>query len=295
MDGTWLALVLAGSVAHAGWNAIAKTVAGHGYVFVFCYQALQAVLLLVGFAGVSLLAPGMLGPAPNWIALGAGAVTGLLHMAYSLSLQTGYERADMSVVYPTARGVGPLVTMLVAIAVLGQRPGALGIIGGVLILVGITVVTLSGSRSGGSGRIGAGIRWGALTGLAIAGYTLFDDFSVNRLGLSPVLYYGLGCACVGLLMAPRVLHSAGARAEVAFVVRRYGRQTLAVGLLSPTAYLLVLYAMQHVSVALVAPLRETSIIIGTLFAWWFFGERGLAPKLAGAGIVLAGIACIAIV
>lgn len=314
-----IALVLTASLSHAVWNAIAKTVPGHGYAFVFCYQSTQAVLLIVTAATLTAVGggpdPGLAGgvrgaiTANGWPLLVAGVITGVLHVAYSLSLQTGYDRGELSVVYPVARGVGPLVTIIVSVLFLGQHPGLLGLLGGVLVIAGISVVTVLGSRraapdtaepqpaahgataSHAGGRLRAGLAWGALTGLSIAGYTLWDDFSVNRVTDSPVLYYGLGCVSVSLLMLPRALRIRG---EVAVVFRRYWRQVLGVAVLSSLAYLLVLFAMQHASVALVAPLRETSIIVGTFLAWWFFGERGLLPKLLGTVVVLAGIACIAL-
>ncbi len=78
------------------------------------------------------------------------------------------------------------------------------------------------------------------------------------------------------------------------ILAEHKRALITVAILSPVAYLLVLYAMQRAPVSLVAPLRETSIIVGTLLAWWFFGERNIAAKLTGAIVVVAGIGLIAL-
>ena len=83
------------------------------------------------------------------------------------------------------------------------------------------------------------------------------------------------------------------RADFRELLLRHKRALVTVAILSPLAYVLVLYAMQQAPVALVAPVRETSIIIGTLLAWWFFGEKNVLLKLAGALVVVAGIGLIA--
>lgn len=147
-----LGLVLVASLAHAVWNAAAKTVRGHGYTFVFAYQLISALLLLP--IGITILAqrPELLG----WPLLGVAVVSGLLHIAYSVTLQTGYDRADLGIVYPVARGTGPVPTILIALAVLGERPGWAGVAGGLVIIAGIAVVTVpgpaaQGSRTGGRG------------------------------------------------------------------------------------------------------------------------------------------------
>ena len=84
------------------------------------------------------------------------------------------------------------------------------------------------------------------------------------------------------------------RADFREILLRHKRALVTVAILSPLAYVLVLYAMQQAPVALVAPVRETSIIIGTLLAWWFFGEKNVLLKLAGALVVVAGIGLIAL-
>lgn len=289
MTASALALVLVAALLHALWNLAAKRVQDDGYVFVWGYDLLS-VLLWVPIALVVLAGQGW--PVSASLLWGS-LVSGVIHIAYQLWLQTGYDRADLGVVYPVARGVGPLLSMLVAVAALGERPGPLALVGGLVIIAGIVVVATarSGERRH---RARDGVIWGVLTGAAIAAYTLWDDHAVTGLGLDPVVYFALGTAWQTLLLTPGLRRHVGTgaagRRELARVWRRYWREAVAVAVLSPLAYVLVLTAMQTTPVALVAPARESSIVVGALLGAWMFGERGLARKLIGALIVLAGIA-----
>ncbi|WP_420734330.1 DMT family transporter [Brevibacterium luteolum] len=291
---TALGLVLTASLAHALWNAAAKTVHGHGYTFVFAYQLLSAVIMLP--IGITILVqqPELIG----WPLLGVAAVSGLLHIAYSVTLQTGYARADLGVVYPVARGTGPVLTMLIALAMLGERPGWPGILGGLIIVTGIAVVTVPGRPAAGvpdrrdsSRPLVTGLFWGGLTGALIAGYTLWDHHVVTTTAYPPLLYFALSSAFNAVVMAPRAVCRP---ADLRAVAVSDKRAVAVVSVLSPLAYILVLIAMQQAPVSLVAPLRETSIIIGMLLAWWLFHERDLGRRLTGAAIVITGIGLIAL-
>ncbi|MEO8748825.1 MAG: DMT family transporter, partial [Allobranchiibius sp.] len=137
----------------------------------------------------------------------------------------------------------------------------------------------------------AGLRWGALTGAVIATYTLFDDHSVTALGLGAVSYYSISAFWQAVTMSPVAWRR---RDRVAPVVRAYWREVAVIALLSPFAYVLVLQAMKTTSVALVAPVRESSIVVGSLLAWWLFKEPRPVRRLLGAAIVVVGIALIAV-
>src|SRR5699024_9779852 len=134
----------------------------------------------------------------------AALVSGMLHVAYQLTLQTGYARADLGVVYPVARGVGPVLSMAIAILVLGERPGWSAGIGAVVIVAGIVVVAVGGSVARARG-LRAGLGWGTPTGTAIAAYTLWDSHAVTAWGLPPVGYFVTACLWQVLLMTPVLL------------------------------------------------------------------------------------------
>lgn len=294
-----LALVLVAAVAHAVWNLAAKTVTGRGYAFVLAYHGLSA-LMLAPIAGWILVS----GAQPiDWRLLAAALLSAVLHIGYSISLQSGYDHAPLGVVYPSARGFGPVLTIVVAVTVLRERPGWVEIAGALIVLAGIAVVTVQPREitgqavSDGSSGVRRGLLWGGLIGTFIAGYTLWDDFAVNHVTASPLLYFAVSETCVALIMAAGLITLPGGasrREDLRVILAEHKRALITVAILSPVAYLLVLYAMQRAPVSLVAPVRETSIIVGTLLAWWFFGERGIAAKLTGAIVVVAGIGLIAL-
>lgn len=309
-----LGLVLFASVAHALWNIAAKSVSGKGYAFVLAYHGLSAILLAP--IAIWLLASGT--DEINLGLVGASVLSAIFHIAYSVSLQSGYDHAPLGVVYPTARGVGPIITIIIAVLFLGERPTPPEIIGAFIVLAGIAVVTVrprsgfgtsknsiggsgdslgGGHHSTGNHGVGRGLAWGVLIGTFIASYTLWDDFSVNHITDSPLLYFAVSEACVAIIMALGIVTvpgGAGRRADFTSILLEHKRALITVAILSPLAYLLVLFAMQQAPVSLVAPVRETSIIVGTLLAWWIFGEKNIAMKLTGAVVVVAGIGLIAL-
>jgi len=288
MNAPALALVLVAAVVHAGWNLAAKRVSGGGARFVFLYYSVSAVLMVPVVAVALAVEP----ERPQWSWLYAALCTAVLHVAYGLVLQRGYDRGDLSIVYPLARGTGPLVSVLVAVVVLGERPGVLGLVGAFLVVSGVLVISVGGGTRGAKSRR-AGVFYGILTGTVIAAYTLWDAHSVTTLGVPPLIYFGGGSLAECALLAPVVLRG-GNRAEVGQLWRRYRREVLVVGLASPVAYLLVLYALRIAPVSLVAPARELSIVFGGVAAWLVLRERNAVRRLAGSLVVLAGITAIAL-
>ncbi|PWH06232.1 EamA family transporter [Brachybacterium endophyticum] len=303
MTGTALALVLGAAVLHALWNLAAKRASGDGYLFVWWYNVASAVLWLP----IGLVVLARAGWPIGWELAVGPAVSAIFHIVYQLCLQTGYQRADLGVVYPVARGTGPLLTVVVALAVLGERPGWVAVGGGLVVIAGIVVVATGGSRAL-RHRASTGIWWGALTGAGIAAYTLWDDHAVTTWALAPVTYFSLGCTLQALAMTPgALLRSRAARAggdqapaagsdvgpaSALAVLRRSRLEIGIVAVLSPLAYVLVLEAMHTTPVALVAPARESSIVVGSLLAWWLFREPDPLRRLLGAVVVLGGIALI---
>lgn len=287
MSSLALTMVLVAALCHAVWNLAAKRVRTDGYAFVWSYD-LGSVLLWAPLAIISLVQSGI-GFSPALLL--APLVSGVLHIAYQLTLQTGYARADLGVVYPVARGVGPVLSMVVAILVLGERPGWAAALGALVVVGGIVVVATGRSAAGRHG-LRAGVAWGAATGLAIAAYTLWDSYSVATLELPPVLYFVTSCLWQVVLMTPTLLRRH--RASLPPVLRLHWREIVLVAVLSPLAYILVLEAMRTAPVSLVAPARESSIVVGSLLAWWLFKEPDPLRRMLGAAIVLAGIVLIAV-
>ena len=290
MNTTALSFVLAAAVLHAVWNLAAKRIRSGGTQFVWLYYTVSAVILLPVTVVLLIVEP----QRPQWSWLLAAVVTSVLHVAYGVVLQRGYRVGDLSIVYPVARGAGPLLSVLAAVLVLGERPGWLGLLGAFLVITGVLVI--STGRGGGAHDPAAakarraGILYGLLTGAMIAGYTLWDAHSVTGIGMPPVVYFGLGSVIQSVMLVPGAL---AARDEVSRIWRDQRGEVLIVALLSPLAYILVLFALTMAPVSLVAPARELSIVLGGLAAWLVLGERDAVRRLAGSVIVLSGIAAIA--
>jgi drug/metabolite transporter (DMT)-like permease len=287
MTGSALSLVLVAAVTHAVWNLAAKRVSAGGARFVHLYYTVSA-LACAPLAAVPLLS-GVYEPEPRWLLV--AAVTAALHVGYGIVLQRGYAVGDMSVVYPLARGTGPLLAVFAAVVLLDERPGWFGLAGAVLVVAGVLLIGSGSAPSGDTRARRAGILYGLLTGAVIAGYTVWDAHAVTGLAVPPLVYFSAAAVLQSLFLTPVALRDPAATTAL---WRAHRREVLVVGLLSPVAYLLVLFAMRLAPVSLVAPARELSIVLGGFAAWRILGEAHAFRRLAGSLVVLGGITMIAL-
>jgi len=288
-----LVLVLFAALAHAAWNVLAKTASG-GATFVWLFSAMAVVIWLPAVVVAVLVAPGSLGLEGIAFMVGSGA----LHALYFVLLQRGYRDGDLSLVYPLARGTGPLLSTGAAIVVFSERPSALALAGGAIIVVAVFSLAGAGSGagSGGGARVDAlhrrhAIGFALLTGVAIASYTLWDKQAVGPLGLSPIVYYWGANVAETALLTPFVAHR---RAEVRRTWHAYRRQVLGVALLSPLAYILVLFALAHAPVSYVAPARELSILVGAVAGITVLDAGHPRRRMLAAAAIFAGIVALAV-
>jgi drug/metabolite transporter (DMT)-like permease len=287
-----LALVLSAGLFHAIWNLLAKRVGKAGASFVWLYTALSALLYApVALAAIFSFGAIRMGSVGLLFVLG----TAVLHIGYFLSLQKGYAVSDLSVVYPLARGTGPLLASAAAVVLFGERPGPVAVIG--ILLIGGGVVALAWEPGGDDSRDTPkknkrlGVTYGLLTGAFIASYTLWDKQAVSGLELSPILYYWAGLSVQALLLAPVALRRKG---EVRAAWRAHRPEVLGVAVLSPLSYLLVLTALVFAPVSHVAPAREVGILIGTAMGGGLLGEGSAPRRLAAAGAIVAGVVALAL-
>ena len=283
-----LALVLTAAVLHATWNLLAKRAqAADTVAFVWLTTALSAAVYVPVLAVWLIVVP--LRHPLTALDLAFIAGTAVIHSAYFLLLQRGYRVGDLSLVYPLARGTGPLLASVAAVLFLGERPGIVGSFGIAAIVGGIFVAT--GARLH-VRRARVSIGYGLATGATIAAYTLWDKHAVSALAIVPVVYE-VGHYCVRtVLMAPLVWNGAR-RAALGPTWRAYRTELLGVAILSPLAYILVLFALVVAPVSLVAPAREVSIVFGALLGARLFAEGDVRRRVAGALLILAGIVALA--
>jgi len=278
-----LLAVLLAACTHATWNLFAKRAASSRR-FVWMYSAGSVVLYAPIVIWITASERPHFGPL-QWGVLGA---TSILHLAYSLLLQAGYRVSDLSLVYPIARGSGPLLAFVGAAALLGERVTWLSALGLVLIVCGILLVAGLAREPRRAPR--AGILFGLATGLCISAYTVNDGWAVKALGLSPFIVDYAGNALRVVVLTPTALRN---RSTLLGEVQTYGGSAVVVSLLGPLGYILVLYAMRYAPVSHVAPARELATLIGAYFGSRLLQERGGAGRLVGAGLIVAGVVSLA--
>jgi uncharacterized membrane protein len=287
VTGLALGLVLASAFIHASWNYLLKK-SGGGAGLITAASALSLALyapLAMGLVWVQGYAF-----EPVHLALMAGS--GLIHTAYFLFLDRAYRSGgDLSIVYPLARATGPLLTIVAAILLLGERPGPAALGGAVLI--GISALVLTGNpfawhRSDARHAVGFALA----TGLMIAIYTVWDKASVAAFLIPPLLYdWGTNAFRVMALvpLSRRIAPGAMVRA---WHERR--RTVVAIAVLSPISYILVLTAMVFTPVSLVAPAREVSILFAALMGAHLLREGDLTRRVIAATGMVLGIGGLAL-
>ncbi len=284
---TALGFVLVAALLHATWNIAAKK-AGGGDAFVLLSALIVTVLWgpLCVVIGWDVL--------PTWGALEWGVViaSGAVHLVYFRTLLRGYRESDLTVVYPVARGTGPLLSSMLAVWLLGEHLGASGIAGvlgitvGVFLIAGGTDLWRRARQPALRARVLAGLLWGALTGVLIAGYTVIDGWAVKVLLMSPILldYFG------NVLRIPFLLPAAWRdRAGLLPAWRAQWRYALLSATLGPIAYVLVLYAARLAPLSHVAPAREVSMLFAALLGGRLLGEQDRGSRLLGAAAIAAGV------
>lgn len=288
-----IGLALAAAVLHGTWNVLIK-VSGDP-LETFRRATIVAAFVTTPLTIAAWLITGRPGLPPA--AVGLAAVSGVFELAYLFLLSSAYQRGELSVVYPIARGSAPLLAVGLGLGLLGERlaPGQLA--GVALLLLGILAVTLP--QTSGRATVPA-----LLTGVSIAAYTAVDRVGVRL--TTPWLY---GWLLIVLLAAglaitmsvrsrlarlpdtPAVAPSPGSRAPQPVT----WRQGAVIGVFMWTGYLLVLIALSIAPLSVVAPVRETAVVAVAVWGVWKLRERrGAALKLLGASATLVGVALLAL-
>ncbi len=286
-----LALVVLAGLLHACWNIAAKKAGGD-----VRFATFSGLIMIVLWAPVGVwfgwhALPGW--GSAQWLLLAASAV---LHTIYFLVLLRGYRVADLTVVYPLARGSGPLLSSAVAVLLFGEHLSLLGALGiggvvlGVFFIAGgqrlLRRATTGGLTASEAARIRAGVGWGLLTGAFIAGYTVVDGYGVKFLAMSPILLDYLGSWLRTAITLPALLAD---RPAAVRLWRQQWKYAGVVAVASPVAYVLVLYAMQIAPLSHVAPAREVSMLFAALIGGQLLGEGDRLARLAGAALIAVGV------
>jgi drug/metabolite transporter (DMT)-like permease len=276
---TAVCLVLGAAFLHAYWNYLSKKAMG-GVYFVWLV-AVAASVIYLPVAIYAFVRADIFGAKELALCL----ISACIHLVYMQLLQTGYQRGELSLVYPLARSTGPVVATLAAIFFLGEQPTKLALLGGIVMVTGIFFLT-SGTRSQHGSRHRASLIFGICTGVIIGCYTIWDGYLVSIALISPLLldyFTNLGRA---LLMLPYIYKN---RLNVTREWRRSQADILQVALLMPAAYILILYAMRIAPISYIAPAREISVLFGVLLGSILLGEGHLLRRLSWSIVVVSGM------
>ncbi len=274
---------LAAAAFHGTWNVLVK-VSGDPIATFRRATLVAGLVATIAFVPAWLL----LGrPSLNPAAAGFCLVSSLLETLYLWLLSAAFRRGELSAVYPIARGSAPLLSVLVGLAVLGERLATVQLIGVGLLLLGILAVTLS--QAGGRATLPA-----LLTGVAIAAYTTIDRVGVR---LTEPWIYGWLLFTLMAMELPISLWVA-ARMGLYRAPDPYSgptwRQAVIIGAFFLAGYVLVLFALSFAPLAVVAPVRETAVVAVAVWGVWRLRERSRTTiKLSGAVATLAGVALLA--
>jgi len=290
----FLLVILAGLI-HALWNIAAKKAGGD-----VRFAGLTAIIMAVVWAPVGIYVGWDVVPSWGWLEWSFIGLSGLLHVLYFITLLRGYRKADLTVVYPLARGAGPLLSSAVALIFLGEHLsffgglGILAVVGGVFLIAGGPKLlrslksnsTTSAANQMQQLRVRKGIFYGLSTGVFIAAYTVLDGYAVKILLLSPILidYFG-NFARIALLLPSLLCDIPATRSSW----QKEWKYALIVGGISPISYVLVLYAMQTAPLSHVAPAREVSMLFAAIIGGHLLDEGDRLQRLVGALCIAAGV------
>ena len=289
MTAVSLLLVLISALAHASWNLMLKR-AGDPEVFAWCLLVVASVLLAP--LGVALLWSNSVGLTGLWFILATVA----LHVIYFNMLARGYAQGDLSLVYPVARGMGPMLVPVLAVIFLDETIEPLAIAGVAAIIGGIYTISWWGNfhqvlRTPLLFLRSAGMRYAVVTGLTIAAYSIVDKEGVGH--VQPLLYMYFLSIGTAVALTPYILAHKGLEA-VKPEWRANAVPITVAGLLTFIAYGLVLTAFSLSRVSYVAPAREVGIVIGVMMGIFLLKEPFGGGRLLGSGFIVAGLVLIAL-
>ncbi len=276
-------LVLAAAFCHATWNFFVKRLNG-GAELAWLLSIVASIL----YMPVTLYVIIVDKPAFGWLEIGFIVGSAAIHLGYFLLLQAGYRNGDLSLVYPTARATGPLLSVTLAIVLLGENVSLQLILGAAIIIFG--VVSLTGGFSKRPDNFRTSLLFGIGSGTFIGCYTVWDAYAVSTVMISPLILEITGMVCRAAMLTPVGIR----RLEI---VKTFWKEQklgiLVIATVSPLAYLLVLYAMTFTPVVYVAPLRESSVLLTVLMGSVLLREGDLKRRLGWALVIMVGVTLLA--
>ncbi|MDN3580476.1 DMT family transporter [Mucilaginibacter flavus] len=281
-----LGLVLTAAILHASWNLLAKKTKGKT-PFIWLQYIVSNILFLPVLIYQAKQGQAVYSHTLLWFSLSSS----VLHLVYFIVLQKGYLKADLSVVYPLARGSAPLVSFIVAILFLHEKLKFSSVAGLLLIVGGVLIITGLSFKKENNNKIIPGITYGLLTGLFIALYTFNDAVAVKNYAVSPLILTLTANLFSAIFLFPFVIRQ---KDELKREIKEHKWIMIAIALLSPAAYILVLEALKYAPLSVVAPARETSILLGVFMGSKVFNEDDGKRRLIASALILGGIVALSL-
>lgn len=269
--------VLFAAACHVGWNALVK---------VGLDPLATTTLISIGSAAVALAALPFVGtPDPaSWPCIAASAV---IHLFYFAALIESYRTGDLGQVYPIARGAAPLMTAAVATVFVGEHLSPLGWTGIAVLVSGVFLLSARGGRDLAQFDRRA-VGFALLTAVAICAYSVVDG-SGARLSGNPAAYTLWMFVSNALVLVPYALIRGGGSSSLTKALQLFWGRALIGGGLQVLSYGIVLWAMTLAPIAIVAALRETSVLFGAAIAVIVLKEPLRAVRVAAAVLIVGGL------
>jgi drug/metabolite transporter (DMT)-like permease len=278
MDSFVFAAVLFAAAAHAGWNAVIKRGLD---------PLAMTVLISIGAALVSAVFLPVVG-LPAAAAWPWCAASVLIHLFYFAALIESYRAGDMGQVYPIARGSAPLMTATATALFIGERLGLAGWCGIVLLVAGVMLLSLRGGRD--LARLDCkAVGFALFTAVTICAYSVVDGMGARAAGSANAYSVALFIGIAPVMLVYALVRSGRA---VVPAMARHWRLGLAGGTLQLGSYGIAIWAMTVAPIAIVAALRETSVLFGAAIAVVFLKEPLRASRIVAALMIVAGLALI---
>lgn len=277
-----LPLIILSAIMHASWNLLAKRAKTTGAVLVFLFAVVETVFYFpLVIMAINQLRLGTL----SWMAVVFMIGSGLLHTLYFWLLSMGYRVGDLSIVYPIARGTGPLLSTIGAILIFAENPTSIVLTGTVVISLGVIILTGDPRELMKSVAL-PGMIYGVLTGFVVAAYTLWDAYAMNQAEIAPLMFQG-GLSVIRMfILLPFMLNRGD---EVLRAWQDDKKYIIGIAILSSLAYLIILFVLAFSPVSYVAPMRTLSILIGVLMGANLLGEEDAQRRLIASGAIVVGV------
>jgi drug/metabolite transporter (DMT)-like permease len=269
------AAVLFGAACHAGWNAAIK---------VGLDTVLTTSLIAIGAGAVALALLPFVGlpPAPAWRYVVASVV---VHLLYFIGLSESYRVGDLGQVYPLARGTAPLMTAALSLPLLGEALGPAVWSGIVALAAGVLLLSARGGRElARFDRHATGLA--LFTATTICAYSLVDGVGArlagSALAYTASLFVGNGITLAAYMIVRR-------RKEALSALAGHWKTGLAGGALQLISYGIAIWAMTVAPIAVVAAVRETSVLFGSVFAIVILKEPLRRMRIVAALMIVSGL------